>query len=386
MNNDDRKATSSPPRSTKPPPSADPSPRSRASKIPGRSSSFPPFKISTGSLRVPRIDFELVNAARRIVEGSIGLVAGERIVIVIDRVRKDLGEALYEVAQATGAKVALMVLEDLGERPLRRIPDPLKAALAMAQASIFLAGLEAGEELMRHEFVADLVPEFHLRHAHMSGVTRQSMLAGFSVDPTRILDATRAVRTRLRPDSVLRLRSAAGSDFVVKLHPSHRCLEHVGVIRAGRWENLPTGEIVTAPADGNGVYVANGSVGGHFGQLAGLLGEKPLRLEIEGGVCKSVRCLDLGLQLEVERFLKATQHGSRLGAVGLGTNVGIDAPTGDVCCDQNMPGLTLGFGDAFAEQTWAGLNISRQIRFTSAQADVDIDGAPVLRSGRYIIS
>jgi leucyl aminopeptidase (aminopeptidase T) len=92
------------------------------------------------------------------------------------------------------------------------------------------------------------------------------------------------------------------------------------------------------------------------------------------------------LQLEVERFLKATQQSSRLGAVGLGTNVGIDAPTGDVCCDQNMPGLTLGFGDAFAEQTWAGLNISRQIRFTSAQADVDIDGAPVLRSGRYIIS
>jgi leucyl aminopeptidase (aminopeptidase T) len=320
------------------------------------------------------------------VEGAIGLVAGERIVIVIDRVRQDLGEALYEVAQATGAKVTLMVLEDFGERPLRRIPDPLKTALAEAQASIFLAGLEAGEELMRHELVADLVRELHLRHAHMSGVTRQSMLAGFSVDPMRILDATRAVRTRLRPDSVLRLRSAAGSDFVVKVHPSRRWLEHVGVIRAGRWENLPTGEIVTAPADGNGVYVANGSMGGHFGQAAGLLTEKPLRLEIEGGVCKSVRCSDLGLQLEVERFLKATQYSSRLGAVGLGTNVGIDAPTGDVCCDQNMPGLTLGFGDAFAEQTWAGLNISRQIRFTSAQADVDIDGAPVLRSGRYIIS
>jgi aminopeptidase len=380
MGNDDQKPTKS----------SRPEPLSRFGapkpSVSGRPPSFPPRKISTGSLRMPHIDFELVNPARRIVEMALGLVAGERIVIVVDRTRQDLGGTLVEVAQATGAKAALLVLEDLGERPLRTVPDRLKEELATAQASVFLAGFEEGEEAMRHELAVNLVRDMNIRHAHMTGVTRQSMLAGFSVDPARILDATRAVRTRLRPDSVLRLRTAAGSDFEVRLHPAHRWVEHSGVIRAGRWENLPTGEIVTAPADANGVYVVDGSVGGHFGQVAGLLAEKPVRLEVEGGVCRSVRCSDLALQFDVLRFLKAAQNGNRLGAVGLGTNVGIDAPTGDVSCDRNMPGLNLGFGYTLAEEPGAGGNVSPQITFTSAQADVDIDGAPVLRSGRYIIS
>src|SRR5580658_7527127 len=392
MGSDDQNRTTKPPPSAKPssspskPPSKPPPPgRSlRPESFPGfgqprslapaRPASAPPRRISTGSLRMPTIDFELVNPARRIVEGALGLAAGERIVIVVDRAREDLGGALHETAQAMGGKATLLVLENLGGRPFRNVPDPLRHELATAQASIFLAGFEEGEEAMRHELVVDLVRERNLRHAHMVGVTRQSMLAGFSVDPTRILDATRAVRTRLRPDSILRLRTGAGTDFEVKLHPSHRWMEHVGVIRAGRWENLPAGEVVTAPADGNGVYVANGSIGGHFGQAAGVLADKPVRLEVEGGVCKSVRCRDLGLQLEIGRFLKAAKNGNRLGAVGLGTNVGIHAPTGDVSCDQNMPGLSLGFGYTSAEQTGASWNASTQITFTSALADLDLDG------------
>jgi leucyl aminopeptidase (aminopeptidase T) len=319
-------------------------------------------------------------------EGALGLVAGEHVVIVIDKARHDLGVTLYEVARTTGAKATLVMLEDLGQRPLRRIPERLKEDLATAQASVLLIGFEDGEQSMRTELVVDVVRRLNLRHAHMIGVTRQAMLNGFSVDPTRVLDATRAVRTRLRPESVLRLRTVAGSELEVKLHPAHRWMEHVGVIRPGRWENLPSGEIVTAPAEVNGTFVADASMGGHFGQAAGLLTDKPVRLEIEGSVCKGVRCPDLGLQIEVERFLKSDRNSDRLGAIGLGTNVGIYAPIGDVSCDQNMPGLTVGFGSTFADQTGASWDARTQLTFTAAQADVDLDGAPLLRRGRYIIT
>jgi len=335
---------------------------------------------------MPVIDFELANAARRIAEGALGLAGGEHVVIVIDKARHDLGVTLFEVAKTTGARATLLVLEELGDRPHKRVPDRLREVLATAQASVLLAGFEEGEQGMRSELVVELVRKLNLRHAHMIGVSRQSMLSGFSVDPTRVLDATRAVRTRLRPESVLKLRSAAGSDLEVKLHPSHRWMEHVGVIRPGRWENLPTGELVTAPAEVNGVFVADASLGGHFGQAAGLLADKPVRLEIEAGVCKSVRSLDLSLQRDVERFLKSDLNADRVGAVGLGTNVGIYVPIGDVSCDQNMPGLHLGLGSTFAEQTGASWNARTQLTFTGAQADVDLDGAPLLRRGRYIIA
>jgi aminopeptidase len=348
-----------------------------------RPTSRPP---SSSSLRLPDVDFELVNAARRITEGALGLAPGEHIVIVIDRARHDLGMTLYEVARLMKARATLVMLEDLGTRPLRHIPEKLNAVLAEAQASVLLAGFEEGEQGMRVELVVELVRRLNLRHAHMIGVTRQSMLSGFSVDPTRVLDATRAVRMRLRPDSVLRLRTAAGSDLEVKLSPAHRWMEHVGVIRPGRWENLPSGELVTTPATVSGVYVADASMGGHFGQAAGLLAGKPVRLEVEGGVFKGARCADVALQLEVERFLKAEHNGDRVGAIGLGTNVGIHDAIGDVSCDQNMPGLTLGFGSTFADQTGASWNARTQITFTCSQADVDLDGAPLVRRGRYILS
>jgi aminopeptidase len=346
----------------------------------------PPRRVSTSSLRVPVIDFELANAARRIAEGALGLAGGEHVVIIIDKARHDLGVTLFEIAKTTGAKATLVMLEDLGDRPLRRVPDRLKEVLATAQASVLLAGFEEGEQAMRVELVVELVRKLNLRHAHMIGVSRQSMLTGFSVDPTRVLDATRAVRTRLQPNSVLKLRTQAGSDLEVRLHPNHRWMEHVGVIRPGRWENLPTGEIVTCPAETNGVFIADASLGGHFGQAAGLLTDKPVRLEIEGSVCKSVRCSDLSLQLEIERFMKSEHNADRVGAVGLGTNVGIYAPIGDVSCDQNMPGLHLGLGSTFAEQTGATWNARTQLTFTGSLADVDLDGAPLMRRGRYIIA
>jgi len=343
-------------------------------------------KPSTPSLRIATIDFDLANAARRIVEGSLGVVVGERVVILVDRSRRDLGVTIEEVAKANGAKTVMLVLEDLGERPHRRVPDPLLKELETAQASILLCGFEDGEQSMRVELVTDLVRRLGLRHAHMIGVTRRSMLTGFSVDPGRVLDATRAIRTRIRPDSVFRLRTAAGSDLEVKLTPAHRWMEHVGVILPGRWENLPTGEIQTAPADARGVYVADASMGGHFGQGAGLLADKPVRLEFEGGQCKAVRCKDLGLQREVEQFIRADHNGDRMGAVGFGTNVGITAPIGDVSCDQNMPGMTIGLGSTFADQTGASWNSRTQVTFTCAQSDVDVDGAPLLRRGRYILT
>lgn len=332
------------------------------------------------------IDFDLANAARRIIEGSLGIVAGDRLVILVDRSRHDLGVTIEEVAKANGAKTVMLVLEDLGERPHRHVPARLVKELETAQASILLCGFEDGEQSMRVELLTDLVRKLSLRHAHMIGVTRRSMLTGFSVDPGRVLDATRAVRTRIRPDSVFRLRTAAGSDLEVKLHPAHRWMEHVGVILPGRWENLPSGEVETAPADARGVYVADASIGGHFGQAAGLLADKPVRLEIEGGQCKSVRCRDLSLQRELERFIKAEVNGDRVGAVGFGTNVGIAAPIGDVACDQNMPGMHIGLGSTFADQTGASWNSRSQITFTCAQGDVDIDGTPLLRRGRYLIT
>jgi leucyl aminopeptidase (aminopeptidase T) len=336
------------------------------------------------AVRLRELDFDLANAARHVIEGALGVVAGESVVVVVDREREALGETLVEIARASGAKAELIVLETMGARPLRSVPDKLRAALERAQASVLLIGFEEGEYSMRVE-IAQLVAQLRLRHAHMVGVTRRAMLAGFSVEPSRILDATRTVRARLRPDSTLRLRSPAGSDLEVKLDPMHRWQERVGIIRPGKLENIPSGELFTSPGDTNGVFVADGSMGGHFGAAAGVLTRSPVKVEIEKGVCRAVHCVDRALERQVDRFLHCEFNGDRVGIIILGTNVGMHEPTGELICDQNMPGLHVGFGAPFPDQTGAKWNALTQLSMTSAGDDVDLDGAPLLRNGRYLI-
>jgi hypothetical protein len=75
----------------------------------------------------------------------------------------------------------------------------------------------------------------------------------------------------------------------------------------------------------------------------------------------------------------------RVGLVMLGTNVGILAPVGEALCDQNLPGLHLSFGGTFPEMTGATWTAKSQLTMTCAASDVDLDGLPLLRSGRYMV-
>jgi aminopeptidase len=357
-----------------------------------RVSQPPPSRHSASRLPLPRVtvrlsavDFDVVNACRRILEGALGIVPGERVIVLLDRARAELASVLNEVAQSLGAVALVFVVEEFGERPLREIPPAVVEALANAQASILLVGYNDAELSMRRDLLT-YITEHRLRHAHMVGVTRASLLTGFSADPARILDATRAVRVRIRPDSKLHLRSTAGSDLTITIPPAHRWVEHVGAIRPGRWENLPTGALVTAVGEASGVYVCDASLGAEIGANAGTLERTPVRFEIEGGVCKHVKCTDLSLQRAVEEILRREHDLDRVGLVILGTNIGIARATGEICCDQNMPGLHIGFGATFPEFTGATWTSRAQLLATSNAGDVDLDGTPIIRSGRYIVS
>jgi aminopeptidase len=345
----------------------------------------PPSRSRTPyNLRLADLDFDLAQAARRVIEGALGVVAGDRVLIVVDDERAGIGAALSEAARAVRGEPEVVSLEQLGRRPLRTLPASLRGLLGRAQASVLLVGFEEGEWSMRAEFVG-MVTELRLRHAHMIGLGRRAMLTGFSVDPQRVLDATRAVRTRLRPDSTLRMRSAAGSDLEVKLDPRHRWQERVGIVRPGRWENLPSGELFTCPGDVNGVFVADASMGAHIGAAAGVLARAPVRVEIKGGIFRSVHCTDRTLAGAVEGLLHAERNGDRVGMVILGTNVGMRDATGEVICDQNLPGLHIAFGATFPDQTGASWDSPTQLLMTATGTDVDLDGAPLLRDGRYLV-
>jgi leucyl aminopeptidase (aminopeptidase T) len=329
------------------------------------------------------LQFDVMNAARRLVVGSLGVVRGESILLIADRERKDMVAVLEHVALEIGASVTVLFLDDIGPRPHHTLPPAIAEAMTQSQASALLCGYDAGELTMRRE-IGQRADDLRLRHAHMVGLTARSLVPGFSIDPQRILDTTRTVRMRLRPDSTLRVRSPAGTDLEVELDPSARWWECSGVVRPGRWENFPSGRLSTTPARIEGVFVADGSVAESFGAQAGLLRHTPVAVEIAQGMLRTVRCADRNLERAIDEYLHSEANGTRIGLVHIGTNVGLREPLGEIICDLNLPGLHIGFGTPHSTRTGADWDSRVQLAMSGAAQDVDVDGAPLVRAARYL--
>ena len=311
------------------------------------------------------------------------MVPGQRVMIVADKERLDIGNALLDACQQRNAEPTLMVLEYLQARPHVGLHANLREAFSTVEASVFVAGFEQGEAQMRRELVAQAM-QLRLRHAHMVGITKRSMLAGFGADPRRVANVASLVRGLLRRDSTLRVRSIDGTDLEIRCNPAHKWTEHSGIIRRGTWENLPTGEIITSPGSVDGVYVCNASMSEAFGSRAGLLRWKPITLEFSAGILRSVRSPHGPLAREVESWSRSGLNFDRVGMVSLGINIGISEPIGEVICDQNMPGLHVSLGTTYPDETGASWDADGQLVMTGCNQDIDLDGRPLLRSGRYL--
>lgn len=357
-------------------------PTSRPSARPP-SSTPSPTKRPSSSFRIAGLDFDIVTAARRILDSSLTVVPGDKVIMILDRPRATMADVLAETARSIGAKCDVVILEDLGPRPHVSLAPSIVSMLNEAQASLLLVGFERGEQPMRLELLR-LVSTLRLRHAHMVGVSRRSLIAGFAVDPKRILDATRAIRMRLRPDSIIKVQSRAGTNLTVTLAAQRRWAEQVGAIRPGKWENLPAGELTTAPLRVDGVYVADASVGGHF-EHTELLQRNPIRLTVDASQVKAVECDDAMLLRSVEAYLASDALADRVGTIAFGTNVGILAPIGEIVCDQNMPGLHVSLGATFPDITGAPDGAKTQLTLTAQSLDVDLDGQRIMHAGRYLI-
>jgi leucyl aminopeptidase (aminopeptidase T) len=324
-------------------------------------------------------------AASRLVEGSLCLVRGERLLLIYDAAHTAIVEVIIDAATVVGAEVVPFRLDDLGPRPCMRAPPEVLAAMERTQASLLLVSFHRGELAMRSEIV-EAAANARLRHGHMIGVSRESIVAGFSIDPHRVAEKMRALMVRLRPDARLHVRSPEGTELVATLTPQCRWVEYGCVVQAGKRVNLPGGEIVTSPASVDGTYVANGTLGDADGTLTRSLQNAPITLRIASSRVQAVECAaEPGLARTVLDRLHRFANLDRVGLVGFGVNVGVTAPVGDVFTDQKVPGIHLSLGETFPEKTGAAWSAKSWIALTSTGTDVDVDKLAVLRSGRYLL-
>src|SRR6266545_7544640 len=154
---------------------------------------------------------------------------------------------------------------------------------------------------------------------------------------------SRRVLARAEKAGKIVARSRAGSFIQAAFDPGIKWLKTSGIISTTKWGNLPGGEVLTAPARVDGVYVADGVVGEYLCARYGDLKETPLSVQIEDSRITQIRCANEDLVNEFRAYTSTDENSNRVGEFAIGTNIACTHIIGHILQDEKLPGVHIAF-------------------------------------------
>lgn len=303
----------------------------------------------------------------------------------------EIGDALLAVVRESTRQVSRFILEDFGPRPEDgsnplAFPNVIGEALAQASVSIYAASGKRGElKSFRSPMLKAIEANKALRHAHMINITKEVMETGMSADYDVIQQLSARVHDIVKSARSARVTSPRGTDLHVTLNPDWKWIVSDGRITPVQWKNLPDGEVFTCAASAKGRCVIDGCLGDHFSSL-GTCETFPVELAIEDGICTSLKCeARPELEKELNEYIRQDENANRVGEFAIGTNIGLDRIIGNLLQDEKFPGVHIALGHGYPEKTGSPWHSEAHIDLVMREVTIEIDGAPIMRDGKFLI-
>jgi leucyl aminopeptidase (aminopeptidase T) len=317
----------------------------------------------------------------------------DSVLIVADGPSKDIGMSIRQKALEITDRVRFFNLDlpAYGGRPLKSMPDSLKEAILKATVTFFVAGPAEGElETIRGPFLQLCVQK--ARHAHMVGVDEKIMRTGMCVDYEKVHEVTNRLYQLLINAREIKVTSPAGTDFVATFDSGMKWIPCSGIIdKIGEWDNLPSGEVFTAPKTFNGRMVIDGTVGDWIEvKYSGKINyqETPLIIDVAhemgGSFIKNIECGHPELLADFKAYVNSEPNASRVGEIGLGTNVFLKEIIDNILQDEKFPTVHCAFGDPYHEKTGATWASDYHIDLLMRRCSIWVDGRQIMDEGKYI--
>ncbi len=332
------------------------------------------------------------DGARVAVQKCMKVGPDDWVLIVADEPSKDIGMAIRQESLEITDKVRFFNIDrpSYGGRPIKSMPDSLIEAIGQATVTFFVAGAQEGElETLRGPFLQLCIQ--NARHAHMVHVNSKIMETGMCVNYDKVKEVTDRLYNYLHGAKEIKVTSPAGSNFTATLNSSIKWIPCSGIVdKMGAWDNLPSGEVFTAPKTLRGRIVVDGTIGEWLEEkYADVdLQEYPLIIDVEheigGSFISKVVCDHAEFLADFLSYVEAERNASRIGEIGLGTNIFLEEIIGNILQDEKFPTVHVAFGDPYHEKTGATWVSDYHIDLLMRKCSVWVDGKQIMEDGQYI--
>ena len=308
---------------------------------------------------------------------------GEKVLVISDRAtRKVSGEIISEAGKITD--VASVVLEDLGKRPLKKFPRELGEMINRSDVTFYAAQSFPGEIYPFRRKMLDTIIASRARHAHMPNITPSIVRSGLAIDNVKVQHLNDRIFGLAKKCRQIWVRGGNGTFLTADFDSRYRWVNLGSVVRGSDWTNLPGAEVMTFPANVNGIYVADGVLGDHFVKY-GKLDRNPVYMQINDGRVVSLACDNPELEEELTRYLSVDRNSTRVGEFALGTNIFLKSLSGILLQDEKFPTVHIALGNPYPNLTGAPYRSKTHLDAVTKDVSVWIDGQKVMEEGKYLI-
>jgi aminopeptidase len=329
-------------------------------------------------------DPEYLPGARNAVHVCLRVQPQEKVCVITDEVTLEIAAAIVSELEKLGACYRTWVLEDLAERPLNNLPQPILDDLDTSQVSIFAVQAQRNELRSRMQ-MTDLVNRRKIRHAHMVNINRQIMLEGMRADFNKVDRLSAKVVAMVRKAQRVRAKTAAGTDLTAELNPNYRWLKTSGIITPEKWGNLPGGEIFTTPGEVNGTFVIDGVVGDYLCAKFGNLSETPLTIRMKNNRLTEAHSNNHELEDDFWKYTHTDENSDRVGEFAIGTNIDLKDVIGQILQDEKYPGVHIAFGNPYGAHTGAEWDSSTHIDVVGRKFNIWVDDEQIMQDGKFLV-
>lgn len=256
------------------------------------------------------MDNELVKASEIAIRDCMGAGKDEKILVVSDVNKREIGTTLYDTAISMGYEAVYMEIKPgkiNGEEPPQVVADLMK------KFDVVLAPLTKS---ITHTDARRNASAEGTRIATFPGITKEAMIRGLNADYHKIAALTLKLKGMMEETKLIRVTSEAGTDITMDI-TGRTTIPSKGLFHnKGESGNLPTGEAFAAPLEGksNGVFVVDGSMAG-----IGVLDGETITIRVKDGFATEITGGPKAEQLV--KMLDEVGHDARnIAEIGIGTN------------------------------------------------------------------